>query len=84
VQSIAVLLQSISGVSTINPLVAFYDIHGGKREVQFFILSRTPDETDIIIDITTKTDKIIGLSDVTFVRQTVYQAKPYQLNESTK
>jgi hypothetical protein len=27
---IAVLLQSISGVSAINPLVAFYDIHGGK------------------------------------------------------
>jgi hypothetical protein len=29
---IAVLLQPISGVSAINPLVAFYDIHGGKRE----------------------------------------------------
>jgi hypothetical protein len=28
---IAVLLQSISSVSAINPLVAFYDIHGGKR-----------------------------------------------------
>jgi hypothetical protein len=25
---IAVLLQSISGVSDINPLVAFYDMHG--------------------------------------------------------
>jgi hypothetical protein len=33
---IAVLLQSISGLSAINPLVAFYDIHGGKREVLFF------------------------------------------------
>jgi hypothetical protein len=33
---IAVLLQSISGVSAINPLVAFYDIRGGKREVLFF------------------------------------------------
>jgi hypothetical protein len=33
---IAVLLQSISGVSAINPLVAFYDIHGGKRGVLFF------------------------------------------------
>jgi hypothetical protein len=33
---IAVLLQSISGVSAINPLVASYDIHGGKREVLFF------------------------------------------------
>jgi hypothetical protein len=45
---IAVLLQSISGVSAINPLVAFYDIHGGKREVLFFysfILSRTPHKT---------------------------------------
>jgi hypothetical protein len=39
---IAALLQSISGVSAINPLVAFYDIHGGKREVpynMFFKLS---------------------------------------------
>jgi hypothetical protein len=33
---IAVLLQSIFGDSAINPLVAFYDIHGGKREVLFF------------------------------------------------
>jgi hypothetical protein len=35
-KSIAVWSQSISGVSAINPLVAFYDIHGGKREVLFF------------------------------------------------
>jgi hypothetical protein len=33
---IAFLLQSISDVSAINHLVAFYDIHGGKREVLFF------------------------------------------------
>jgi hypothetical protein len=33
---IAVLLQSISGVSAINPLVTFYDIHRGKREVLIF------------------------------------------------
>jgi hypothetical protein len=33
---IAVLLQTISGVSAIIPLIAFYDIHGGKREVVFF------------------------------------------------
>jgi hypothetical protein len=33
---IAVLLQSISGVSAINRLVVFYDIHGGKRQVLFF------------------------------------------------
>jgi hypothetical protein len=40
---IAVLLQSISGVRAINPLVAFYDIHGGKREVLFFYF--VPDTT---------------------------------------
>jgi hypothetical protein len=34
-KSIAVLLQCISGLSTINPLVAFYDIHGEKGEVLF-------------------------------------------------
>jgi hypothetical protein len=26
----------ISGVNAINPIVAFYDIHGRKREVTFF------------------------------------------------
>jgi hypothetical protein len=40
---IAVLLQSISGVCAINPLVAFYDIHGGKREVLLFYF--VPDTT---------------------------------------
>jgi hypothetical protein len=40
---IAVLLQFISGVCAINPLVAFYDIHGGKREVLFFYF--VPDAT---------------------------------------
>jgi hypothetical protein len=40
---IAVLLQSISGVSAINPLVPFYDIHGGKRELLFFYF--VPDST---------------------------------------
>jgi hypothetical protein len=46
---IAVLLQSISGVSAINPLVAFYDIQGGKREVLFFYF--VPDTTqDILFD----------------------------------
>jgi hypothetical protein len=41
---IAVLLQSILGVSAIyNPLVAFYDIHGKKREVLFFYF--VPDTT---------------------------------------
>jgi hypothetical protein len=46
---IAILLQSISGVSAINPLVPFYDIHGGKREVLFFYFvtdtTRDLDET---------------------------------------
>jgi hypothetical protein len=37
--------QSISGVNAINPTVAFYDVHGRKREVHSFILSRTPHET---------------------------------------
>jgi hypothetical protein len=40
---IAVLLQSISGVSAINTLVAFYNIHGGKREVLFLYF--VPDTT---------------------------------------
>jgi hypothetical protein len=40
---IAVLLQSTSGVSAINPLVAFYDIHGKKGEVPFFYFA--PDTT---------------------------------------
>jgi hypothetical protein len=42
---IAVLLQAISGVSAINPLVAFYDIQGGKIEVLFFyfVLDTTRD-----------------------------------------
>jgi hypothetical protein len=40
---IAILLQSISDVSAINSLVAFYDIHGGKRVVLFFYF--VPDTT---------------------------------------
>jgi hypothetical protein len=42
---ISVLLQSISDVSDINPLVAFYDIQGGNREVLFFyfVLDTTRD-----------------------------------------
>jgi hypothetical protein len=40
---LAVLLQSISGVSAVNPLVVFNDIHGGKREVLFFYF--VPDTT---------------------------------------
>jgi hypothetical protein len=40
---INVLLQFISGVSAINPLVAFYDIHGGQKGVLFFYF--VPDTT---------------------------------------
>jgi hypothetical protein len=52
---LAVLLQSISGVSGINPLVAFYDIHGGKREVLLFYF--VPDTTQ---DYTIKIMKLIN------------------------
>jgi hypothetical protein len=38
---IEVLLQSISGISAINPLVAFYDIHGGKRRLFFYFFPDT-------------------------------------------
>jgi DUF1365 family protein len=48
---IAVLLQSISGVSAINPIVAFYDIHGGKRGVIFlyFVPNTTRDSHSYVI-----------------------------------
>jgi hypothetical protein len=44
---IAVLLQPISDVSAINSLVAFYDNHGGKKELLFFyfVPDTTRDET---------------------------------------
>jgi hypothetical protein len=42
-EPIAVWSQSISGVNAFNPLVAFYDIHGRKREVLFFYF--VPDTT---------------------------------------
>jgi hypothetical protein len=54
---IAVLLQSISGGSAINPLVAFYDIHGGKREVLFFYF--IPDTTRDIVTIFQNNEVII-------------------------
>jgi hypothetical protein len=43
---IVVLLRSISGVSAINLLVAFCDIHGGKKEVLFFYF--VPDTTQAL------------------------------------
>jgi hypothetical protein len=42
---IAVLLQSISGVSAINPLVAFTTSMKEREMCYSFILSRTPHET---------------------------------------
>jgi hypothetical protein len=50
---IAVLLQSILGVSAINPLVAFNNIHGGKREVLFFyfVPNTTRDYTRVLEEI---------------------------------
>jgi hypothetical protein len=42
---IAIKSQSISGVNAINPLVAFYDIHGESETRYSFILSRTPHKT---------------------------------------
>jgi hypothetical protein len=59
---IAVLLQSISGVSAINPLVAFYDIHGGKREVLFFYF--VPDTTRDYQVALTKTGVQVKLSKI--------------------
>jgi hypothetical protein len=61
---IAVLLQSISGVSAINPLVAFYDIHGGKREVLFFYF--VPD--------TTRDNKIITFKNLHIKKAVSYYA----------
>jgi hypothetical protein len=40
---IAIWAQSISGVSAINPLASFYDIHGRQKEVLFFYF--VPDTT---------------------------------------
>jgi hypothetical protein len=42
-KAIAVWLQSITGGDAFNPLVAFYDIHGRKRELIFFYF--VPDTT---------------------------------------
>jgi hypothetical protein len=46
---IAVWSQSISGVSAINPLVAFYDIHGRKREVLFYSVPDTTRDVYVIL-----------------------------------
>jgi hypothetical protein len=56
---IAVLLQSISGVSAINPLVAFYDIHGGKKEVLFVYF--VPGTTRVYINSVQLTSNLASL-----------------------
>jgi hypothetical protein len=45
------VLQSISGVSAINPIVAFYDIHGGKRELFTYFVPDTTRDKKIIFRI---------------------------------
>jgi hypothetical protein len=58
---IAVLLQSIAGVSAIDPLVVFYDIHGRKREVLFFYF--VPDTTrDDLLSWMTKLKGLIAFT----------------------
>jgi hypothetical protein len=59
---IAVLLQSISGVRAINSLVAFYDIHGGKREVLFFYFVPDTTRDSIYIYLNMQSNKCIFLS----------------------
>jgi hypothetical protein len=46
-KAIAIWSQSISGVSAIDPLVTFYNIHGRKREVLFlyFVPDTGPGQT---------------------------------------
>jgi hypothetical protein len=46
---IAVFLQSISGVSAINPLVAFTTSMEERERCYSFILSQSPHETEMII-----------------------------------
>jgi hypothetical protein len=58
-KSIAVLVQSISGVSAINILVAFCDTHGGKREVLllYFVPDTTRDNSKCYYNSTIKITK---------------------------
>jgi hypothetical protein len=58
----AVLLQYISGVSAISPLVAFYDIHGDQREVLFFyFVPDTTRDTRNVIERVNSQEKTLGL-----------------------
>jgi hypothetical protein len=48
---IAVQSRSISGVSAVNPLVAFYDIRGRNEKVLFFCFVPAPHETKIFLQL---------------------------------
>jgi hypothetical protein len=50
-------LQSISGVSAVNPLVAFYDIHERKREVLFFYF--VPDTTREVTVVIARVEEVL-------------------------
>jgi hypothetical protein len=70
---IAVSLQSISGVSAINALVAFYDIHGGKRKV---LLLFCPGEKNVItVPVTVRI--YVPLSVITFFSRIVVCSVPH-------
>jgi hypothetical protein len=71
---IAVLLQSIPGVSAINPLVAFYEIHGGKREVLFFyfVADTTRDLKHTINNSRFIPERVIEVTQI-FLRDMFYQ-----------
>jgi hypothetical protein len=49
---IAVSSQSISRVSAVKPLVAYYDINGRKKEVLFFYFApgSARDESSYVVD----------------------------------
>jgi hypothetical protein len=62
---IAVLLQSISGVSAINSLVTFCKIHGGKREVLFFyFVPEQQKNTYMKYDIKKTKPKLLNKTDI--------------------
>jgi hypothetical protein len=57
---VALWLQSISGARAINPIVAFYDIDGRKREVLlFYLIPDTTREVHIAPNRTTTLIKIV-------------------------
>jgi hypothetical protein len=74
---IAVLSQSISGVSAINPLVAFYDIHGGRIVVLFFYF--VPDTTRDRLYIKNNIIKELDGPTVSALRRTYAKTKQHIL-----